>query len=109
MEMAPPINVFVCHKKLLVREKDGREVEQENAKASILHAILQAYPDEYDAWIDDSEIGAGMAWETEIYGRLLISDVLLLAIGLGTSKSEWVRREIALARALGVAIVPLGY
>jgi len=44
-----------------------------------------------------------------IYSRLLVSDVLLLAIGPGTSKSEWVRREIALARALGIAIVPLGY
>jgi hypothetical protein len=107
--MATPINIFVCHKKLLIREKDGLKSSQENAKASILHAILQTYPDRYDPWIDDSEIGAGMAWESEIYSRLLVSDVLLLAIGPGTSKSEWVRREIALAKALGVAIVPLGY
>lgn len=107
--MPAPIKVFLCHKKVLTREKNGHAVEQENAKASILHAILQMYPDRYDAWIDESEIAAGMPWETEIYSRLLVSDVLLLAIGPGTSKSEWVRREIALARALGVGIVPLGY
>ena len=107
--MTTPINVFLCHKKVLARQKDGHEVEQENVKASILQAILQLHPERYDAWMDESQIAAGMAWETEIYGRLLVSDVLLIAIGPGTSKSEWVRREIALARALGVAIVPLGY
>ncbi len=107
--MSQPINIFLCHKKLLTREKDGREVEQENAKASILHAILQMHPERYNAWIDESEIAAGMAWETVIYEQLLVSDVLLIAIGPGTAKSEWVRREIALARALKVAIVPLGY
>ena len=107
--MTGPISIFICHKKILVRVKDGHDVEQENARASFLHAILQTYPDRYNPWIDESQIGAGMAWETEIYTQLLKSDVLLVAIGPGTSKSEWVRREIALARALGIAIVPLGY
>ncbi|HEX4959248.1 MAG TPA: TIR domain-containing protein [Thermoanaerobaculia bacterium] len=107
--MPSPINIFLCHKKILSREKDGRQVEQENARASILHAILQSDADRYLSWMDESEIPAGMAWETEIYKRLLSSDVLLVAIGPGTSKSEWVRREIALATALGIAIVPLGY
>ena len=107
--MPSPINVFLCHKKILSREKDGQLIEQENAKASILHAILQSNPDRYVSWMDESEISAGMAWEREIYTRLLSSDVLLVAIGPGTSKSEWVRREIALATALGIAIVPLGY
>ena len=106
--MTTPIKIFVCHKKILIRQKDGHEVEHENTKATILHAILQTQ-DRYDAWIDESEIGAGMAWETEIYSRLLVSDVLLVAIGPGTSRSEWVRREIALATALGVSIVPLGF
>jgi O-acetyl-ADP-ribose deacetylase (regulator of RNase III) len=107
--MTTPIKIFVCHKKILIRQKDGHEVEYENAKAAILHAILQTCQDRYDAWIDDSEIGAGMAWETEIYSRLLVSDVLLIAIGPGTLRSEWVRREIALATALGVSIVPIGF
>jgi hypothetical protein len=64
--MPTPISIFVCHKKVLVRENGGREVSQENAKASILHGILQLHSEKYDAWIDESEIGAGMAWETEI-------------------------------------------
>ena len=108
--MPQPINIFVCHKrKILLRERNGHEVEQENLKASMLHQILQQYPTKYDAWIDEDEIPAGMKWETAIYSRLLETDVLLLAVGPGTSRSEWVRREIALAKALGVSIVPLGY
>jgi len=107
--MVEPINIFVCHKKLLSRSKGGRKVETENAKASILHAILQSYPKKYNPWIDESEISAGMEWESEIYNRLLISDVLLVAIGPGTSDSEWVRREIALAMALGIAVLPIGF
>jgi O-acetyl-ADP-ribose deacetylase (regulator of RNase III) len=108
--MPHPINIFVCHKKkILLRERNGHEVEQDNLKASMLHAFLQSHPDKYDAWIDESEIPAGMTWETAIYGRLLVTDVLLLAVAPGTSRSEWVRREIALAKAFGVSIVPLGY
>ena len=107
--MPEPINIFFCHKKLLTREKDGRKIESENAKASILNAILQSCPEKYAPWIDESEITAGMEWESEIYSKLLVSDVLLIAIGPGTSESEWVRREAALAMALGIAIVPIGY
>lgn len=99
--MSRPITVFICHKKTI---KSGT-----NATASFLHAILQMYSDEYDAWIDESEIRTGMEWETEIYNRLLVSDVLVVAIGPGTSESEWVKREIALARALGIAVFPVGY
>jgi len=64
--MPTPISIFVCHKKVLVRGDAGREVSQENLKASILHAIMQPHSKEYDVWMDESEIGAGMAWETEI-------------------------------------------
>jgi O-acetyl-ADP-ribose deacetylase (regulator of RNase III) len=50
-----------------------------------------------------------MQWETEIYRQLLASDVLVALVGPGTSKSEWVRREIALANALGISVVPVGF
>jgi len=59
--------------------------------------------------MDESELSAGVAWETEIYRRILVSDVVLVLIGHGTSQSHWVRREIALATALGISIIPLGF
>src|SRR4029077_18096826 len=52
---------------------------------------------------------AGMEWETEIYRQLLSSDVLVALIGPGTHKSEWVKREIAIATALGISVVPVGF
>ena len=107
--MSSPIKIFICYKKVLSREREGRIIEQENSKASILNFILSQEKGRYDPWIDDSELTAGVAWETEIYRRILVSDVLLVLIGHGTSQSHWVRREIALANALGISIIPLGF
>jgi O-acetyl-ADP-ribose deacetylase (regulator of RNase III) len=107
--MTNPIKIFLCHKKKLEREEDGHRVKERNATAEILHAILQSYTEKFNVWMDASHIATGMAWETEIYKTLLLSDVLLVAIGPGTSKSEWVRREIALATAVGISVLPLGY
>lgn len=107
--MSSPIKIFICYKKVLSREREGKIIEQENSKASILNFILGQEKGRYDPWIDESELPAGVAWETEIYRRILVSDVLLVLIGHGTSQSQWVRREIALAIALGISILPLGF
>lgn len=100
--MPTPIKVFICYKKMLFKERP-------NEKAGILHFILSQDQGRFDPWIDDSGLAAGLAWETEIYRRILASDVLLVLTGPGTSKSQWVQREIALATALGIAIVPIGF
>ncbi len=100
-----PLNLFICYKKKLITERDGGTVEKES-KATLLHALLVQDP-EYEPWIDEDALGAGMAWETEIYNRILLSDVLLVLIERGTSKSQWVQREIALANALGISVFPL--
>ncbi|MFD0477629.1 TIR domain-containing protein [Nonomuraea thailandensis] len=102
------MRVFICYKKRLLRQEEGVQVVQDNTKAEILHYIL-AQHEEYEPWMDDAALMAGMRWETEIYRQILASDVLLVLIGPGTSRSEWVRRELALATALGLAIVPLGF
>ena len=69
---------------------------------------MLAQRSDYLPWVDQAELSAGMEWERAIYSRLLATDVLLVLVGPGTSASEWVRREIALATALGVSIVPVG-
>jgi len=107
--MPAAIKVFICYKKILTKEKDGKIIEQENTKASILRYILGMADGQFDPWLDNSELSAGVAWETEIYRRILETDVMLVLIGSGTSKSHWVQREIALATALGISILPLGF
>jgi len=107
--MSEPIRVFICYKKLLSKKQDGTTVVQKNVEASILRSILSKKAATYEPWIDDNELPAGVAWETEIYRRILVTDVLLVLIGPGTSESQWVQREIALANALGISIVPLAF
>jgi len=102
--MTTPLKVFVCYKKILARD----DVKQKNVDATILFDLLNGATDEYKPWIDVAEIGAGVKWESEIYSQILASDVLLALIGPGTCASEWVQREIALATALGIAVVPIG-
>ena len=105
--MAEVIAIFICYKKLLEREEAGQRVIQKNTDAEILNYLLAQHSD-YLPWVDEAELSAGMEWERAIYSRLLATDVLLVLVGPGTSASEWVRREIALATALGVSIVPVG-
>ena len=107
--MSMSIKVFICYKKILSRERDEKTIEQKNTEASILHYILSKDEGLFDPWLDDSELSTGVAWETEIYKRILETDVMLVLIGPGTSKSPWVQREIALATALGISIFPLGF
>jgi O-acetyl-ADP-ribose deacetylase (regulator of RNase III) len=104
--MASKIQVFICYRKILSYQENGQIIRQKNTEAETLHEILKKSGN-YDPWVDTSSI-PGMEWETTIYKELLKSDVLLVLIGPGTSESPWVQREIALATALGITIVPIG-
>jgi O-acetyl-ADP-ribose deacetylase (regulator of RNase III) len=104
-----PVKVFICYKKVRAHLDKGEKVREVDSKASALHHVLKGSEGSYVPWMDDRGIGAGVAWETEIYQNIIDSDLLLVLIAKGTSESPWVQREIALARALGISIVPLGY
>jgi len=108
--MPDPVRVFVCYKKMLSRRDGERIVEQKNTEAEIFQYSLSVNGrGKYEAWVDTAKLAAGMKWETEIYHQILISDVLVVLVGPGTSESEWVRREIALANAFRVSVVPVGF
>ena len=98
------IKIFICYKKIL--SQDGRLLHK-NTEAEMLYYILKE-DERYSPWMDTA-LTAGMRWEMEIYSQLLDSDVLIALIGPGTAQSEWVRREIALAKALGISVIPLGF
>jgi O-acetyl-ADP-ribose deacetylase (regulator of RNase III) len=107
--MPSPINVFICHKKTVHSRGSRPALKDGKVQATLLHKILRSYPERYCSWMDEHSISPGMHWESEIYKKLRSSDVVLVAVAPGTSQSEWVRREIALARAFGITILPLGY
>jgi O-acetyl-ADP-ribose deacetylase (regulator of RNase III) len=106
--VARRISVFICYKKWLSQKRDDQLIRQKNTEAEILHYLLSAHGS-YEPWVDNAQIAAGMTWEMEIYRQLLKSDVVVALVGPGTSESEWVRREIALAKALGISVVPVGF
>jgi O-acetyl-ADP-ribose deacetylase (regulator of RNase III) len=102
------IRVFISYRSELITQVDGRPVRQRNDAAGIFHSILDRHGD-YEPWVDTAGIMAGVAWRPDIFRNLIRSDVVALLIGPGTSESEWVRREVALARALGIGVVPIGF
>ncbi|HXP19640.1 MAG TPA: TIR domain-containing protein [Streptosporangiaceae bacterium] len=106
--MTYQIRVFVCYKKKLLRQEGGQQIVQKNTEAEIFHHLLSQHAG-YEPWVDDAGVAAGVEWETEIYRQVLVSDVLVVLVGPGTSESEWVKREIALAHALGISVVPVGF
>jgi len=108
--MSDPMRVFICYKKMLSYRQDGQPIVQKNTEAEIFHYLLANDTRQiYKPWVDNARVAPGMQWETEIYSQLLDSDVLVALIGPGTWESEWVRREIALAKALKVSVVPVGF
>ncbi|MGE5376330.1 MAG: TIR domain-containing protein [Bacteroidota bacterium] len=102
------IKIFICYKRMLEKVENGEKIKSKNFEAGILNQALRN-DSRFKPWMDAPNLPGGIKWETEIYRNLLDSDVLLALIGPGTSKSEWVLREIALATALGIEVYPLGF
>jgi O-acetyl-ADP-ribose deacetylase (regulator of RNase III) len=57
--------------------------------------------------MDVDGMQAGQNWNDQIYERIRTSDVLLLILGTTTINSDWVRREIDVAKGSGVTILPV--
>ena len=108
MSKPPPTKIFICYKKQLEWTQGDKTVVQQNTYAETIAEILNASDDNFVAWFDDAGLPGGIAWEQTIYSNLLDSDVVLVVIGRGTAQSEWVKREIALAKALEISVYPLG-
>jgi O-acetyl-ADP-ribose deacetylase (regulator of RNase III) len=97
--------VFICYKKKIVRGTDDQQHLEKNVHAGVLYDILRQ-SGEFEPWVDTS-VGVGAEWEDEIYRELAKSDVLAVIVAPGVSKSQWVHREIIIARALALKILPI--
>ena len=79
-----PLNVFICYKKVLTQERNGRIVEQQDQRPGILQYHLKNAKrqfGEYDAFIDEADLVGGMIWESEIYRNILRADAMVVVIG----------------------------
>jgi hypothetical protein len=98
--MTEKTRIFICHKK---KNADG----QEDNSADRLYSFLSEGNPKYDVWMDEG-LKAGIPWEKTIYENLISTHVLILVLVPGTSQSEWVKRELSIAMAFGIQIVPVG-
>lgn len=73
--------------------------------ANTIRDLLQAAG--HHVWMDTSNLIAGTEWPVQIYEAIARSDLVLLLLAQETAQSEWVRREIDVARGARVYILPV--
>jgi O-acetyl-ADP-ribose deacetylase (regulator of RNase III) len=61
----------------------------------------------YDVWMDTHDLRAGEDWNLQIYQKIPERDVLLLLLANETAQSDWVRREVDVAKGAKVSILPV--
>ncbi|MBZ0279202.1 MAG: toll/interleukin-1 receptor domain-containing protein [Anaerolineae bacterium] len=60
----------------------------------------------YYVW-SGQEIETGSPWDEEVYESIRRSDVVILLLQEGVAESQWVQREIDIARGANVSILPV--
>lgn len=61
----------------------------------------------HEVFFDKAYLQGGMTWQEEIITELLSSDVVIVILNKGTAESHWVQREIDMARAQNISILPV--
>ena len=74
-------------------------------QANAIRQFLEA--NDLEVWMDTADLAAGLDWNTQIYEQIPRSDVLLLLLAPETAASDWVRREIDVAKGAQVTVLPL--
>lgn len=60
-----------------------------------------------EVFLDQDKLRAGDVWEKKIYENIRDSDVLIVLLEPDTADSEWVQREVDVARGANVSILPV--
>ncbi len=90
------MQVFISYKKI-----DGK------TPPVALNIAAQLKKRGYEAFIDEKKLPTGEAWAREIYRNIWRSGVLIVLLDEPTAQSEWVQREVDVARGAHVSILPL--
>lgn len=60
-----------------------------------------------DVFLDVEKIPSASEWAKVVIENIRLSDVLIVLIGEETASSDWVQREVDIARGANIAILPL--
>ncbi len=94
--MPRKLSVFISHKR-----EDGKAI----TVATNLHGWLTNAG--FYVFIDVKELRDADLWRDRIIKEVQQADVLLVLLQAETAKSDWIQREVDMARGLGVRIVPI--
>jgi O-acetyl-ADP-ribose deacetylase (regulator of RNase III) len=99
---AKNIKVFISYKKL---EGPNPNVAITPQIALDIASSLEAH--DYAVFIDKRKIEPGRDWTKQIHENVVTSDVLIVLLEPKTAESDWVQREVDMARGAHVSILPL--
>lgn len=89
--------VFISHK----------NTGSSNEVGEILGGSLIEIHGKDNIFFDKFSLEGGMNWNSEIINNLLQSDVVIVIVDKETAESHWVQREIDMARAQFISILPV--
>jgi len=92
---------------IFISYKTGRESGITFQARTIADKLREPESGGHTVWMDATDMQAGLDWNTQIYSRIPRSDIVLLMLCAETSASDWVRREIDVAKGAQVTILPV--
>lgn len=106
------IRVFISHKRIPHDPNEATEEQilignQATDKARLLHKYLTEVFKYQKVFIDVSDMRSGEKWEETIYENIRKSDVLIVLLQAKTAESDWIQREVDMARGLNIQILPV--
>ena len=87
------LNIFISH------AKEDREYAKQLAQKFRYAG--------HEVWIDAYNIQGGQDWEEEIFNGIEQAEVVVVCLSPASINSQWVRREIFLARAQHKTVLPI--
>ncbi|MEL6405723.1 MAG: toll/interleukin-1 receptor domain-containing protein [Chloroflexota bacterium] len=91
--------VFISHKNEDESNETGHEIGN--------YLMEECDYKKEDIFFDKISLEGGMNWRSEIINRLLASEVVIVILDTETVESDWVQREIDMARARNISILPV--
>ncbi|GAB5493108.1 MAG: hypothetical protein Phog2KO_33230 [Phototrophicaceae bacterium] len=91
--------IFISHKSTDISNAVGERIREEFKK--------EALKEKYDVFFDKDFLTGGMNWKKSIWTKLTQTDVVILVLDEETAQSDWVQREIDVARALKISVLPV--
>lgn len=94
--------------KIFISYKTGLEDGLTFTAATIRSELVRrGWDKENDIFMDSFNLEAGRDWNRQIYDNITRSDILLLLVADKTIESNWVRREVDVAKGARVTIIPV--